>query len=224
MNLVLRYRGWQVVNLGANVPFEDLKNTIEIVKPDIVFYSAMRLNTASYLIDIGNFLIDEEIPLTYGGWIFSQIPVLVTRVPGNYVGDDLLKAAGVIESLLLNDEQDLPSKNTDIEKESIDSFEVNQIKIESLVEKNLDEKSSWRNYPLKDLRIIHSFFADGIMAGLSFGDLDLLKLDVDWIAGYLKNLNISTSFLHLYFDAYAEAVEETIGEDGKLITDWLRHL
>ena len=224
MNLILRYRGWQVVNLGANVPFEDLKKTIQIVKPDLVFYSAMRLNTASQLIDIGNFLIDEKINFTFGGWIFSELPELVNLVPGKHAGNDLLQAAAIIESFLLNENQHFPNKNFHSEDETRFLFISNQFKIESLVEKNLDEKTSLDSYPVKDLRIIQAFFAEGILAGLTFGDLDLLKLDIDWISGYMENLNISKGYMRHYFEAYAEAVEEAIGEKGKMITDWLRSL
>lgn len=224
MNLLLRYRGWQVVNLGSNVPFNDFKKTIEIVKPDLVFYSAMRLNTASKLIKIGNYLIDEKIIFTYSGWIFSQLSDLTKYVPGNYVGDDLLEAVAMIERLLSVSQNEIINKNLLSETSLQELFEMNQIKIESNVEKLLTQNNSMENYPIKDLRIIHSFFAEGIIAGLEFGDLNLLQLDVNWIAGYMNNLNISTNFLHQYFEAYAQAIEEIIGDKGRRITAWLKTL
>lgn len=52
LTLLLRNRGWEVINLGTNVPMERFSSALEQVKPDLVVLSAMRLETAATLKEV----------------------------------------------------------------------------------------------------------------------------------------------------------------------------
>ena len=92
ITLFLRYRSWQVIYLGANVPQEHLQETIENTKPDLVVMAAMRLETSVTLSETTAFLKDMDVPTAFGGWIFNQISGLAQKVPGQYLGEDVLEA------------------------------------------------------------------------------------------------------------------------------------
>ena len=100
ITLLLRYRGWDTVYLGANVPKAQLKETIAKRKPDLVVMAAMRLATAETLLDTAHYLLETQVPLAFGGRIFNLNPDLYRRIPGHYLGVELSGAIETIQSLL----------------------------------------------------------------------------------------------------------------------------
>ena len=91
MNFLLRRRGYDVVYLGADVPLENFRTTIEELEPDMVILTAHLLITAAGLLDLANELEGVNSRLAYGGPIFHRIPELRRNFPGGYLGDDLKK-------------------------------------------------------------------------------------------------------------------------------------
>lgn len=221
LNLFLRYRGWQVINLGADVPFGDLKNTVERTTPDLVFYSAMQLHTAAELLPLAGYLNEVRIPFAFGGWVFSQIEHLHGKIAGEYIGADLFEGVGKIEQLL-TDENELLAKDVRLyNQEAVAHFVQNQTKIESRVEELLfvDELPS---APIRDMRVVHSFVGKDIVAGLYFDEMGLVDNEIDWIVGLLSNLKIGNRYMSTYFKMYYQACEEILDEQGELILEWLK--
>ncbi len=119
ITLLLRHRGWDVVYLGANVPNNDLIKFIKDTKPALAVLNASRLSTAAELLSTLNILIENQIPATYGGWIFEQIPELVKIMPATYLGEKLPEAISIIEGLINNEGSGsknvpYPLQNTDL--------------------------------------------------------------------------------------------------------------
>ena len=100
VSLLLRYRGWDLVYLGANVPRARLKETIEKTRPDLVVMIAMRLATSATLLDATLFLREFDIPMAFGGRVFNVLPDLHQRIPGYFLGEYLPGAISIIENLI----------------------------------------------------------------------------------------------------------------------------
>jgi MerR family transcriptional regulator, light-induced transcriptional regulator len=84
ITLLLRYHGWNVINLGANVPAERLKDTVEKMTPNLVIMSSMRLVTAAALFETALLLKELGIPMAFGGRVFTTTPGCIQRIPGYY--------------------------------------------------------------------------------------------------------------------------------------------
>ncbi|HSB66858.1 MAG TPA: B12-binding domain-containing protein, partial [Anaerolineales bacterium] len=66
---LLRRQGWNALFLGANVPLEDLDQTIKSTKPAMVLSAAQTLTGAASLSELSQYLHSLVIPLAYGGGI-----------------------------------------------------------------------------------------------------------------------------------------------------------
>ncbi len=72
VNLLLRYRGWEVIYLGPNVPEIQLEVTLEKTRAQLVVLTAEQLHTGANLLDEAIFLKDLNVQLGYGGAIFQS--------------------------------------------------------------------------------------------------------------------------------------------------------
>src|SRR5690606_16805300 len=89
LSLLLRYRGWDVVYLGGNVPIFQLGATVEAIKPNLVVLAAQRLQTAANLAKTTRFLTEKKVPAAFGGLIFNLITDLRHRVHGHFLGEGI---------------------------------------------------------------------------------------------------------------------------------------
>ena len=89
---LLRRRGWDVIYLGANVPAEELEETILQLQPSLVIISAQLLHTAAALKSVALVLYEHEVPLAFGGSIFNLTPDLARLIPGHFLGQTLESA------------------------------------------------------------------------------------------------------------------------------------
>ena len=67
LSLLLRRMGFDVVYLGANIPDQQLEETIETIHPDLVVMVAQHLSSAAALLDIAAALSGAQVPLAIGG-------------------------------------------------------------------------------------------------------------------------------------------------------------
>jgi methanogenic corrinoid protein MtbC1 len=74
--LLLRRRGLNVIYLGANVPAEQFSNTVKNIKANLVVLVAQQLITAATLQQTALTLSSQNIPVAFGGRIFSIHPGL----------------------------------------------------------------------------------------------------------------------------------------------------
>jgi MerR family transcriptional regulator, light-induced transcriptional regulator len=88
--VMLRWRGWDVKYLGPDLPLDRLAEALEPIRPQIIMFSANRVETASKLEQLPEILDKFPTPhpiIILGGQAFSQ-----TKLPEN-VPAVYLKAA-----------------------------------------------------------------------------------------------------------------------------------
>ncbi|MCB0114908.1 MAG: cobalamin-dependent protein, partial [Caldilineaceae bacterium] len=92
ITVLLRRRGWDVVYLGANLPQEELAETVRATRPDLVVLVAQQLSTAATLLEMSRMLANERVRVAYGGQIFNMIPALREHIPAYFLGTELAAA------------------------------------------------------------------------------------------------------------------------------------
>lgn len=218
LSLLLRYRGWDVVYLGANVPLSQLETTLEAVKPELAIIAAQRLQTAATLAKTAEFLQDKRINSAYGGSIFNLIPGLCHRVYGHFLGESLeegITAIGQIMAFNPPVSQIKPISEA-YEQASLD-YRVKRNLIELDTMQMLGSKKSY----LEFLDRTNSRLARDILAALQLGDLNFINPEMKLSQKLISNYGISLDWQSSYFEAYLRAVEKNLNESGALIVKWL---
>ena len=99
LTLLLRRRGWKVINLGANVPADQLVETAQALSPEIVVLVAQTLPSAAALKDTVALLGQLNIPVAYGGLVFNRVPALRNSIPAWFLGESVSGAVSQIAQL-----------------------------------------------------------------------------------------------------------------------------
>ena len=220
ITLLLRYRGWDVLYLGANIPNDRFLETIQTTNPNLVILTATRLSTSATLFDSIQLLKGEGVPVLFGGRIFSQIPDLSRLIPGHHLGDKLTDSILQIEELLYNPKRlsikpEIQNHLTDLHRTFLENRSLVQLT-------SLNKFKDEIGIPILPLAIQEAseFLIEDISAALRLGDLDLLNYNLDWIQGLIRNRNIETEELQGYLSSFSGAVIEHLGEVGKPIVEW----
>jgi DNA-binding transcriptional MerR regulator len=215
-SVLLTRRGYRVVYLGANLPPEQLAETADVIKPDLVILSAQRLTTAATLREASIQL--QNYPVAFGGLIFNQNPELERAINGYFLGPDLLDALQSIETLFASPREKQPASHVNPEYlVTLEAFSETR----GMIEMRLNEYLKKENITIGSLREANDHFGSGLSAALSLGGLGLLHGDLAWVNRMLKNRPDVQSSLKDYLKAYRQAVDSVMGKDGALITDWL---
>jgi DNA-binding transcriptional MerR regulator len=221
LTLLLRRHGWDVAYLGANVPTEHLESTIVTIQPQLMVSSAQQLHTASALLEMSRFLQQQGLPLAFSGRIFALLPALRSRIPGHFLGDDLLEAPRRVEQILSSPVQ-LASVEAASEayQHALAHFQERLPRIETDV---------WQ--AMESLQIAHAHLsraneslARDIQAALALGDMESLSGEISWIEGLLANHQIPTELLGHFLYAYHQAISKHLDERGQPVVAWLARL
>lgn len=221
ITLLLRYRSWNVIYLGADVPIDEFQVTVEKTKPDLVVMTAMRIVTAATLQDYAVLLREQNIPLAYGGGIFDRNPSLTRRIPGFFLGEDISGSIDKIEGLF-SGQTPLPEiqvKPSDYEQ-IIDIY----IKSKPLIDVQLSqylEDIGIRDLFVTDYRFVNEFLSQVINAALQLGDLNLIDTDLYWVKNLMKHREIPEELLEQYLSAYYKAIQSVLMEDARPVLNWL---
>lgn len=102
--VMLRWRGWDVKYLGPDLPLERLAEALQPIQPQLLMFSANRLETAQQLIGLSDIL--EKFPhprpiLILGGQAFQQFR-LAENLPAIYMDGSPTQIVEQIESLILH--------------------------------------------------------------------------------------------------------------------------
>lgn len=224
ISLLLRFRSWNVVYLGANVPEAKMEETVERAKPDLVVMIAMQLVTAANLMDTALYLQGLNIPLAFGGRVFTSFPNLSKRIPGFYLGGGIPEGIAKIEALLKGPLPQIKFEETpDGFAEVRDHFldRVQEIEKEAL--KSL-EVIHGEHVPLVYLQEANTYLAEDVVAALNLGDLTLLGSNIDWIEGLLKSRGLPGNMLPYYLRVYLEAAKNNLETLAQPVLDWLESL
>ena len=224
LTVLLRWRGMDVVYLGANVPLARLDTSVAVIRPQLVVAAAQTLPAAGMLMDMAQLLRQVGVPLAYGGWVFNQIPALPKRIPGFFLGEDLPEAAPKIESWL----QSLPSPPEVVPVSAAYElamlhFQERRAAIEAYLYGHAQamlQMGTTRSLLLS----INRELGNSIEAALRLGDMALLSSDIDWIQGFLTGAayGMPAQILPHYLSLYLQAATATLDKRGEPLLDWLR--
>jgi len=221
LTVLLRNRGWDVINLGINVPKEQLSSALARVKPDLVVLSAMRLETAATLKEVALYLEEHKTPLAFGGRMFNQLPELSRRIPGHFLGEEIPAAIPKIENILRGSSLQFDRKLVPDEfTQSINHFVEAMPAIDSQIlrwARGEFNQETIRN----SIALANDHMGRDIIAALKLGDIGFLTPSIQWIDGLLTHRDTSGD-LHLeYLTAYKEIAETMLPDIGRPIVDLL---
>ena len=221
LSLLLRYQGWNVVHLGANVPTSQLESTVNYIKPDLVVLAAQRLETAASLAQATELLAELEVPSAFGGSIFNLIPSLRYHITGHFLGETVEGAIQVINKIMTFDPPMQRAKPLPPHYEAARKhFDSTQYLIDFDVRQKLDKE----NIPFVYLEDTNSRFKRDILAALSLGNIALVSPGFKLAQQLMKNYGISSEMQRKYVSAYHQSATKRLNSDGQIITDWLSGL
>lgn len=223
LSLLLRRRGWEALYLGANLPLARLEATMAAADPQLVIVVAQTLHTAASLFGMAELLKREDVPLAFGGLVFSAVPSLRDRIAGHFLGEQLENSVANIEKFILDPKPYKPVKYaSNAYRDAMNHFFEKQAKLESIVWELMEDENVRPNYLARANRDL----SRSIIAALTLGDIRLVGDDMHWIEGLLMNYHyrMPRESLHTYVTAYQKAAEETLNGRGLIIVDWLKRL
>jgi DNA-binding transcriptional MerR regulator len=215
---ILRLHGWEVVYLGANVPFSRLDVTLQQTAPRLVLSVSQTLHSAAALSEMTSYVNAQAIPLAYGGGIFNHIPALTERIAGYFLGHELSIAPQVVERLLTHPAaapkpQPLSSANAT----ALAKFTEK----EALIVSSVTAALQTAQIDPRRLEEANVNFTRSITSALALGDIRFLDHSVRWLKGLLENYGLSSFLATHYYAAYRQAVQQHLGSHAAPILDWL---
>lgn len=219
LTLFLRRRGWNAIHLGANVPIDQIEETLAVTKSKLVILAAQTLTNALHLRAMARTLNKKGIACAFGGRVFNSISGLQTRIPAHFLGNTIEHSIPVIEELVVNPR---PAPAEERVKESLLQSSSAFQNARHQIEITLTNEIGTRVRPAEFLVTANRFLGDSLIAALELGDISHLSTDIMWIGNLLTSHQISVSALPAYLAAYAQSVDKVMKGEGKEISDWLR--
>ena len=215
---ILRWRGWDVIYLGANVPIARLGETLKSAAPGMVISVAQTLPGAAALRELGDFLNASKIPLAYGGGIFNQIPALTSRIPGHYLGHELNAVPLVVENLFIHQPTfATPEPISPGYEKTLQAFQEKQALITTMVSQSLLDGKIHRRH----IDEANHHFTRAISSALALGDIRFLDESVGWLNGLMENYGLALAQASRYYTAYHQAVAVHLADQAGIILEWL---
>jgi MerR family transcriptional regulator, light-induced transcriptional regulator len=215
---LLRRRGWPVVYLGANVPLHRLGAAVRTTRPKMALALAQTLQAASSLREMGELLKNEGVEMVYGGGIFQSFPALTEYISGRYIGNELAAVPQIVEREISRPSTITVRAVPDQYRQLLAQFLEKQPLIEAETGSCIQEE----NIHPAHMRIAHQQMSQHISAVLAFGEPDVLNQMLGWVSGMLENSGLPQSLLECYVDAYLNALDNHLGESGRLISSPMR--
>lgn len=100
--LLMEQRGWEVVYLGTSISSEGLNEFLLRQAPALVCFSVSLVEHLTGMFQICEqvaTLRNQDLLLGYSGRLFSEYPDLQERIPGTFLGNDLMKAVELADSM-----------------------------------------------------------------------------------------------------------------------------
>jgi methanogenic corrinoid protein MtbC1 len=217
LSLLLRRRGWNVIYLGANVPTEQFATTVKNLKVDLVILVAQQLITAATLQSTALALSSKNIPVAFGGRIFSMHEDLPRCIPGYFLGHQVNTAVEQVELILDRKvRQFLPKPASPAYLASHQAFVSKRGQIDLTVKQLLE--------PLlispENINTGIHFLGENLIAALQLGNTSYVSTEVDWLRTLLQSYDTPPQQLIHFMETYSQAVNKNINGQGKPIFRW----
>jgi methanogenic corrinoid protein MtbC1 len=219
LTIMLRYRGWDLVYLGANVPLGRFVSTVESVKPNLIILTAQQLYTAAKLFEVAkNVAAEKNVMLAFGGRIFNTVPRLRQRIPGYFLGESMEEATQTVDRLLSFGMVPPTIKRVpDFYLKALEIFRDKQSFIEGHAWSLLRaDGMSYEHYTNANLHLSRDIYA-----ALTFGDIEFLSAEIAWAEKLLLNYSMPVEVMRQYLLAYHTAAQEHLHGPAELVVDWL---
>jgi DNA-binding transcriptional MerR regulator len=215
--LLLRRDGWPVVYLGADVPLDHMRSAIDAARPELVIAVALQIHSAASLRQLGEHLLELDVPLAYGGGIFDQMPAMRAHISAHFLGNDLAAIAEHVEDLLENPRPLPPVLPTpDAYQAALARYRVDRPLIEQQVTRTMAGEMAIPPW----LPPVNEYMGRGLEAGLILGDLSFLDADIGWVEELIVHHLPTANSLPEYLDAYFQAVQQVMPRAGHPILAW----
>ncbi|MCA9932419.1 MAG: cobalamin B12-binding domain-containing protein [Ardenticatenaceae bacterium] len=219
LTLLLRRRGWDVVYLGANVPLHQLQEALDTIQPHLVILSAQTLHTAGTMLEMADFLQANNVPLTFGGAVFHQLPAVRQHIPGHFL-NKLEDAPLLVEKLFQSADPFPPvQRATETHRIALAAYQQHWGEITTAVHHTLAPYT----IPADWVQVANVELHQNMTAALTLGNINLLGANIDWIRGLLFNFKypLPDEALTQYLTAYRDAITQylTIPE-AAFILEW----
>ena len=215
---IMRWRGWEVIYLGADVPLDQLDATLRATAPHLVLSVAQTLPGAASLSELARFTHDRSIPLAYGGGIFNQIDGLSERIPGHFLSQKIDTAPQAIEHILTH--QPSPPASRPLPPAYAAALAGIREK-EALIITRIRE--ILRSSPIhpRYVDVANAHFTRAVTAALVLGEINYLDYPVEWLNGLMENNGLSPTLAFQYYRAFHQAVLEQPGSQAWPVLGWL---
>ena len=217
-SLLLRYQGYQVTYLGANVPLIDLEKTVNKTNPDMVIFTAMQLDSAAALLPTANLLSEKQVRFGFGGRIFSIQSELQGVIPGFFLGEDLTQAAAAAASQALGGNvkgNPVFTLSSDYQA-ALQAFSNHRLNIAQRVSQHF----SGTDFPVDYLEMINTHLINNVKSALSLGNLDYLNAEISWSETLIANHKIPFELVSEYLKVFHQHLVELGEEQLGLVAAW----
>ena len=215
---LLRRNAWNVLYLGSNVPLLNLDAMLQSTKPSITLSAAQTLNSAASLREMSEYLLNQGVPLAFGGGIFNLVPATIQRISGYYLGTNIAMVPQIVE-LLIMAPPTMPNAQSvsPIVTQTLASFIHNEAAIVAYVASAMQTGLVEPTH----LEIANPNLTQLIASALTLGDINLLDHSIAWLNGLLENYGFTTSAARQFYGTYRQAVNQYLGDEGGIIQGWL---
>ena len=215
LTFLLRRRGYKVVELGADVPLAQLKETIQKIHPQLVVLSAQQLVNAVELKRTAQALANT-VPVGFGGRIFKISPSLKKGIPAFYLGDTLEETPDIIENIINNKST---SGMDEIKNSYQDLYELFELKLQTTFSLISELNSTWNSSEGSLSAATHTI-NNAVSAALYFGNLDILLPEIHWVEGFLANHHYRRDQIVDLWRRYTESIRKVMGQEAAPLIHW----
>lgn len=220
ITLFLKYRGWNVIYLGASVPYEQLRETINSTRPALVIGASFQLSTSVELFQFGKQVEEQKVRFAYGGRIFNLHSSLRQKFPGAFLGESIDSAVSVVEQSINSPFWKISDwKQSGKYEKLLVEFEDKSALIELEALKNLRNQVQVK-LPNDVFNNASNHLSRDILSALVFEDLDLLREEVEWSRDLIKKDNLPQELLEVFFSAYKQAIKKILGSQAEDLIVW----
>ena len=220
---LFRRRGYHVVYLGANVPLARLETAVSSIQPQLVIISAQTLYTAGHMLPMAQQLFEMDVPLAYGGAVFSYLADARKPIPGHYLGNHLQDVPDVVRKLLKSPHSSTPEITiSPAYQTALNHF----IERRSAIEADLQKAGSFDNIPANLLQFANQDLGNNVEAALMLGNMDLLAANINWVKGMMMNYHyrMPDVLMQKYISMYYQAAKNNLDNPGTPILEWFSRL
>ncbi len=219
INLFLRRQGWEVIDLGANVPLDRLESMVESLRPQLLISSAQHLPTAQTLQALALTLARLRIPLGFGGSIFNRLPALRYHIPGHFLGESLNELTSAVQEIL-HAPRPLPDV-IETSREYVSTLEHYRERL-PLIEADVLGALEPKPREMVQQADANAYLAQYLGAALALGDVNFLDSDLNWVRGLLSAQQLPDEALRGYLQVYLAAVQKHLDRRGAIIVKWFQ--